>query len=534
MSLLISSSRRRKLLLAAAAIAAGGYASYRIYNSSAFARRRRRLLQILNTFLFCCEAVSQGAESVSILASDLKSFLLSDDDSVPQSLKQAFKIGQCEEFQGTVTVLSAALTRGLLRGAKPGHNKHVRTRGPEQRVKSPFPALLVKDAGAANEDVACREIREVCFTTKRQDVPTYEEHISLSNRSDCQEWEHKSYSSGSDMQSWHSRKVGIVPDKSRRGKPSGDLVDKLFSKLFSEPGIGFASAVTSTLARNLVLAFFDEISPGKDYGSTSSANGHSNVIDVISTAPCRMLIVECIQTFITTAVTVYIDKTKDVNFYNDMVAGITNPSHRDPMKDVLSSVCNGAIETLVKTSYGVMVAENDGGNESTQIDKKQWDIKESSRLSSGQGQMPSTREICIEEARGTSSEGCTHDEQSGAQAFSKAVVSRLEENKPGGVPSFIDGVSKTLAIPSNRKLVMDVAGTMTSEAVRSFVDVVVRTTSNHISGSWDRVKSCIVDQQGLQMQKLSRDMAVKALVLASVCLAMCLHVLTGFQIPQKT
>lgn len=532
MSLLIS-SRRRKLLFAAAAIAAGGYASYRIYNSSAFARRRRRLLQILNTFLFCCEAVSQSAESVSILSSDLKSFLLSDDDSVPQSLNQAFKIGQSEEFQGTVTVLSAALTRGLLRGviAKPGHNKHVRTRRPDQRVKSPFPALLVNDAGAANEDVACREIREVCFTTKRQDGPTYEEHISLSNRSDCQEWEHKSYSSGSDMQSWRTRKVGVVPDKSRRGKPPGDLVDKLFSKLFSDTGIGFASAVTSTLARNLVLAFFDEISSGKDYGSTSSANGYMNMIDVISTAPCRMLIAECIQTFITTAVTVYIDKTKDVNFYNDMVAGITNPSHRDPMKDVLSSVCNGAIETLVKTSYGVMVAENDGGNEITHIDKNQWDIQESSRLSSGQGQMPSTTEICIEEA---SSEGCTHDEQSGAQAFSKASVSRLEGNKPRGVQCFIDGVSKTLAIPSNRKLVMDVAGTMTSEAVRSFVDAVVRATSNHISGSWDRVKSCIVDQQGLRMQKRSRDMAVKALVLASVCLAICLHVLTGFQIQQKT
>eukprot|EP00250_Pteridium_aquilinum_P004112 c14348_g1_i1 orf=316-2028(+) len=570
MSLLINSSRCRKVLFAAAAIAAGGYTSYRIYTSSAFTRRRKRLLQLLSTLSFCCEAVSQSAESISILSSDLKSFLLSDDDSLPHSLKQAFKIGQSEEFQDSVTVLSAALTRGLLRGfnAKPGKEGHVRGHGQGhgQHSKPGFQAWQVKDADVVSEDAACREIREVGFTDKRHErlgsCELDRECVLLSNvekgGSDCQEW--KSYTSGSDMHFRRSRKVGIVLDRTRRGKPSEGLLDRLFLKLFSEPGVGFASAVAGTLARSLVLAFFNAAqkqgSSNKDLGSASSANGslktlesmeertpsYARIIDVMTTNSSRMLISECIQTFITTAVTVYIDKTKDVNFYDDMVAGITNPSHRDPMKDLLTSVCNSAIETLLKTSYGVMVADKNGQNGMTNgRQQSQWGIQEHSPLCA-RGQLPSSMEDYCEEANHTQTEDLTSDEQSDAQATfvanSRVSIGMFQGNKTRGVQSFIDGFFKTLAIPSNRKLVVDVAGTMTSEAVRSFVDVVVSTASSHIGskmhGSWDRVKSYVSDQQGLQFQERSRSMAVKAFVLASICLAICLHMLTGFQILQNS
>lgn len=551
MSLL--SSRRRKLLYAAAALAATGYASYSIYTSDAFRHRRKRLLQILNTLSFCCEAVSQSSESFSILSSDIKAFLLSDDDTVPQSLKQAFKIGQSEELQESLTVLSAALARGLARGisAKPRKDVFVRGHGHGQFAKPSLQGHQENDT--ESEDVACREIREVSFTTKGQERPRVhgpKECILFPKAEKCQEWEIKSYSSGSDMHVQRSRRVGVVFDRSRRPKPPQDLWEKLLSKLFSEPGIDFASAVTGTFAKNLILAFFEtsriQSSSGKNTAPSSSSNyqhttsqtnkesvpTYAKAIDVVSTNQCRALIAECMQTFISTAVTVYVDKTKDVNFYDDMVAGITNPSHKDSMKEMLTSVCNGAIETLVRTSYEVLRDGQEGASKChQQAGKSKCEIQEYSSF------MPIDRQGNQEEGNDTQREALTsyrHPDTQGSPWVSD--MGMPQGNDTGGVQNLIHGVSKTLAIPSNRKLIVDVAGTMTSEAVRSFMNVVVSTASSHISskmhGSWDMLRKCVSNDQGLQLQERSRDMAAKAFVFASVCLAICLHILVGSQFLQ--
>lgn len=161
MSLLFGSSYRRKILFATVAIAAGGYASYRLYNSSAFVKKRRQLLQIMSTMSFFGDAVSGGAESMYMVSTDLKNFLSGDEDTVPRSLRQAFKLWQCQEFQETVTVLSAALTRGLIRGAKLKSGKD----GPVRSRWRDDDSIHVKVEKSAffpvGEDVACRDRKSV-------------------------------------------------------------------------------------------------------------------------------------------------------------------------------------------------------------------------------------------------------------------------------------------------------------------------------------------------------------------------------------
>ena len=556
MSIFFGSSRRRKILFATVAIATSGYVSYRLYNSSSFVKKRKQLLQIMSTMSFFSGAIAEGAESMSMISKDLKDFLSCEEDTVPRSLRQAFKLWQCQEFQETVTVLSAALTRGFLRGArsKSRRDGHLQSRWRNDNDPGGEFVKVEKDSiFPTNEDVACREIREVCFTVinnqegSNRSLENYSTEHELEGpewssniADDVPEYKEKSlrrvYTLGSGFQDQRLRKNGIKEKKGLEEFP-----DRFLSKLFGENGIGFVSAVAGSMARNFVLAFFDGFSKDMSPSKELSSNGHhestdkkasgSAFIDVISNENCKALIAECIQTFVSTAVTIYIDKTKDVNIYEDMVAGITNPSHKDEMKDVLTSVCNGAIETLVRTSYSAIVTEKNGKCEPPERGK--WKVEEYSLPSSSEQQylissMETKRmdEVITEHE---SSEGLS----SCMESSKELVVDTRNSGSSHGMQSFVDGVTRTLAIPSNQKLILDMVGKVSSEAVRSIFEVTTNTFSFHLRSQaqlgWSKVKSHFSGDGDLplQIRRRSNDLSAKAFIMASICLAICLHILTA-------
>lgn len=438
------------------------------------------------------EALSQSAESLSIVSTDLKSFLLSDSDTVPRSLRQAFKIGKCPEFQESVTVLSAALTRGLLRGFKAHSRKQGYAISEVESIKRREQGKVEsKNQTVSREDAEYREIREVGFSAKKPDV------VSLDVSSNS------------------------IPSSTYKKEP-----------------------------------------------------GNSQILDVICSDQCRALISHCIQTLVSTAITVYVDKTKDVNFYEDMVAGITNPTHLAPMKDLFTSVCNGAIGTLVRTLHEVMFVKNelsgsDPHNHQQQQQTQKFKVHDYSE--EGVGLVCSSTYVSVHNPQVEThcqeivSDGITVERVSSDSSYSsgsqdlcqqlclkpQTEVSSLQrifntvdnpsrfqsEGSSNAMQSFIDGLSKTLAIPTNRKLVLDLAATMTSEGVKSFVDIAVGTVKNYlhtnISRGSNRLKSGVsefTNDRGCQLQtKFRSDAATKALLLATICLAICLHVLTGIR-----
>ncbi|KAK6796744.1 hypothetical protein RDI58_004445 [Solanum bulbocastanum] len=117
-----------------------------------------------------------------------------------------------------------------------------------------------------------------------------------------------------------------------------DMFDRVLNKLFSDAGCGFASVIVGSFARNLVLTF-------------CSVKQVYSVPEYVDT-----LIGNCVQVIVSTAVTVYLDKTMNINTYNEIFSGLTNPKNEAKLREMLVAICNGATETFVKTSHQILTS----------------------------------------------------------------------------------------------------------------------------------------------------------------------------------
>ncbi|XP_009144470.1 protein PHLOEM PROTEIN 2-LIKE A10-like [Brassica rapa] len=254
-----SPHRRKKwILLIAISGVVSGYGAYKVYHLPSVARKRQRLAKILGAFLSVAELISESAEAMTVVSRDMKEFLTSDADEIPNSFKQIAKIANSKEFTDSLSRVSQAVTVGVSRGYK-------------------------------------------------------------------------------------SESCSNVVDS----EPS--VVDRVVDKAFSKAGTGFFSVVVGSFAKNLVLGFRSNEGVTRGDDDTVTPRWLSLLCDERS----REVLAECIERFTSTAVGVYLDKTMDINAFDQIFEGMTNPKHQDSVKDVLVSVCNGAIETVVRTSHEV-------------------------------------------------------------------------------------------------------------------------------------------------------------------------------------
>ncbi|CAA6663027.1 unnamed protein product [Spirodela intermedia] len=248
-----------------------------------------------------------------------------------------------------------------------------------------------------------------------------------------------------------------------------ELPERILDKLFSTAGSGFASVVVGSFARNMVMAFY---SP-QNQASTATASIVPEWVNLIYGDEFQQLIGNCIQLFVSTAVAVYLDKTIHINTYDELFS----------VRDLLISVCNGAIETLVKTSHQVMSGSSPGPASSSWTDREED--------TEAEVETPPMMHIR-------------------RRSFDLSV-------KDGG-HGWVEKVSSTLSIPSNRSLVLDLTGRVTSETLLD--------AANHGA----KIVRGEIVEKGLDAM---RYVLAKSMIIFALCLALCLHLFsgTGFLVP---
>ncbi|GAB2228277.1 hypothetical protein Drorol1_Dr00010108 [Drosera rotundifolia] len=283
--------------------------------------------------------------------------------------------------------------------------------------------------------------------------------------------------------------VGVLTGY-RRCEVKGDsgVVDRVMDRVLSNAGTGFVSVVVGSFARNLVLGFYE----GGGVGGVGrvDSRGLVKLMNVMCSEEAKTMMADCIQVFVSTAVAVFLDKTMGINAYDEFFAGLTNPKHEGRVRDMLVSVCNGAVETLVRTSHQVL----------TKKDK-------SCSCSKSDTNSCSTSDL-------------ERDVDQGKEAvdlMERWTLDKIQNSK------WVTSVSSTLAVPSNRRFVLHITGRVTFETFRSIVEFFLWKVADGLKQSTNFVHNQVIDR-GLQVV---RYFSAKSSIIITICLALILHVLCG-------
>ncbi|XP_009624096.1 protein PHLOEM PROTEIN 2-LIKE A10-like [Nicotiana tomentosiformis] len=240
------------------------------------------------------------------------------------------------------------------------------------------------------------------------------------------------------------------------------LFDQILNKLFSDAGSGFASVIVGSFARNLVLAFY----------SVKQSSDIEYAVPVWVAAlfedKCRELIGNCVQLFVSTAVTVYLDKTMHINTYNEIFTGLANPKNEAKMREMLVTICNGAVETFVKTSHQILT--------STEMDSSA---------------------VSVNSFKG--------------EQF-------LDEDS-----EWMNKVSNTLVVPCNTRFILDLSGRVIFECVKSFVEFLLEKLYECLRRYVDFINEEVVDRT----TEVYRCVCVKSSAVINLCLSLCVDILNG-------
>ncbi|XP_047045092.1 protein PHLOEM PROTEIN 2-LIKE A10-like [Lolium rigidum] len=247
---------------------------------------------------------------------------------------------------------------------------------------------------------------------------------------------------------------------SHRDPSSPPLQDRILDRLLSPAGTGFASAVLGSFARNLVLSCRD---PGEAKPKPQAHRGEPEWLAALCSDRGKEAAAELVRVFVSTAVATYLNRPVAVRTCTSDQVLVANPKQEAMLKDLLVSMCNGAVETFVRT----------------------W--REASN--------------------------------------SQAEVTVVREVRDPGHGCVMERVSSTLAVPNNRRLVLDVTGRVTAETVRSLLEFSTQRVSAGARKSIVVARNEVAERGLVAVKYLS----AKSMAIYTLCLAMCMHISVGMR-----
>ncbi|KAI8026453.1 Protein PHLOEM PROTEIN 2-LIKE A10 [Camellia lanceoleosa] len=149
----------------------------------------------------------------------------------------------------------------------------------------------------------------------------------------------------------------------------------------------------------------------------------------------------------------------NVNPYDELFSGLTNPKHERKLKDMLGSICNVIDDFECQTTFKPASTN------------------------------PKARKL-------------------------------FYENEDRG---WVNKMSSTLAVPSNRKLVLDLTGRVTFEIIRSFLEFLLEKLWDGMRSSLNVVHEIVVGR-GLEVVRYVR---ATSSAIVSICISLCLHMFGG-------
>ncbi|KAM0899946.1 hypothetical protein ACQ4PT_020954 [Festuca glaucescens] len=251
--------------------------------------------------------------------------------------------------------------------------------------------------------------------------------------------------------------------RAARDPSSPPLHDRILDRLLSPAGTGFASSVLGSFARNLVLSC-------RDPGAKPQARGEPEWLAALCSDRGKEATAELVRVFVSTAVAAYLNGSVAVavRTSDQVLAGsIANPKQEAMLKDLLVSMCNGAVETFVRT----------------------W------------------RQVAKEASN------------------SQTEVTVVREVRDSGHGCVMERVSSTLAVPNNRRFVLDVTGRVTAETVRSLLEFSTQRVSAGARKSIVIARDEVAERGLVAVKYLS----AKSMAIYTLCLAMCMHISVGMR-----
>uniref|UniRef100_A0A0A8ZPC5 Protein PHLOEM PROTEIN 2-LIKE A10 n=1 Tax=Arundo donax TaxID=35708 RepID=A0A0A8ZPC5_ARUDO len=200
--------------------------------------------------------------------------------------------------------------------------------------------------------------------------------------------------------------------------------------------------------------------------SSASRQSEPEWLTALCSARGKEATADLVRIFVSTAVTAYLDRTATVRTTDQVLAGLSDPRQEAKVK---AKVKDPRQETFLRTS----------------------------------------RQLA-EEASIARAQAAAMDREVLRNSDSTCVMQR---------------VSSTLAVPSNRRFVLDVTGRVTAETVRSFLDFLADRVSDGARKSIVVARNEVAERGLIAVKYLG----AKSMAIFTITLALCMHILMGMR-----